>query len=304
MLAPADINIKLCEAPVYSNGLIDRIKIILHAVKNQSEINHITGDIHFITPFLRRGKRVLTIHDCGQVHRSTGIKKAILKFFWFTWPCHSADLITVNSEYTKQDVLRLVFIPPDKIKVIYIFVPDVFKRFDKQFNPVKPRILQIGTAPNKNLVNTIPALQSIPCTYVIVGKPNETIIKLLAKYKIDHEIIDRALTDEELFEEYKKCDIVSFISDFEGFGMPIVEAQIVGRPVITSDRASMPEVAGEGACVVDALNIVEMQSGFKHIISDRVYRQSLVEKGYINAMKFRDKNIARDYHQIYKSLAV
>jgi len=301
-LAPSDINIKLCEAPVYSNGLIDRIKIIFHAIKNQSEINHITGDIHFITPFLHRGKRILTIHDCGQLHRNKGIKKAILKFFWFTWPCHSADQIIVNSEYTKNDLLSFVSLPPDKIKVIYIFVPDAFKRFDKPFNAVNPRILQIGTAPNKNLVNTIPALEGIPCIYVIVGKINEAIKELLHKHKVKHEIIERALTDVELYEEYKKSDIVSFISDFEGFGMPIVEAQIVGRPVITSDRASMPEVAGQGACVVDATDVQIINFGFKELIWNASKREDNIAIGFENCKKFIPINLARQYFDIYKSL--
>lgn len=299
-LAPDDIKIKLCEAPVYSNGLLDRIKIIFHAIQHQSEINHITGDIHFVTPFLRKGKRILTIHDCGQLHRSKGIKKAILKFFWFTWPCRSADIITVNSEFTKRDLLNFVSVPPDKIKVIYIFVPDVFKRFDKPFNAIKPRILQIGTAPNKNLVNTIPALEDIDCTFVIVGNPTDAIRELLYKHKVEHEIIDRALTENELYEEYKKCDIISFISDFEGFGMPIVEGQIVGRPVITSYNASMPEVAADGACKVDGYNPIEIKNGFKRIIDHADQRNALIEIGYKNSKRFSAEMVTEKYFTLYR----
>ena len=84
--------------------------------------------------------------------------------------------------------------------------------------------------------------------------------------------------------------------------MPIVEANVVGRPVVTSDISSMPEVAGNAACLVDPFDSASIRSGIRRVIKDVDYRSKLIANGRVNAERFDANNIAEQYLAIYKEM--
>ncbi|WP_036614772.1 glycosyltransferase, partial [Parabacteroides distasonis] len=112
------------------------------------------------------------------------------------------------------------------------------------------------------------------------------------------------LTDEAVLKEYQNCDIVNFVSLFEGFGMPIIEAQALGRIVITSNISPMKEIAGDGAVIVDPYDICAIRDSYIRVINDYDFRNLVLEKGLINACKYRSYNIANKYIDLYRSLCV
>lgn len=301
-LCPDDMTITSIKAPVYSTGFINRLWICLYAMMHQGDINHITGDIHFIAPFLRWSRTILTIHDCGQLKIKKGLAFHILKFFWFTLPCKLVKRITVNSEYTKKDLLSYVRIPEEKIKVVPIFVSETYKYFPKTINKSLPVILQIGTAHNKNIDRTLQALAEIPCHLTILGKLNKAQLELLDILKIKCTNISHALSELELYDLYKTADIVTLISTLEGFGMPIIEANAVGRAVLTSNVTSMPEIAGHAAHLVDPYDIVSIHAGFKKLIADEFYRNQLIKNGFENIKRFDQNVIADQYFELYRNV--
>ncbi|OQY75518.1 MAG: hypothetical protein B6D44_01230, partial [Ignavibacteriales bacterium UTCHB2] len=203
-------------------------------------------------------------------------------------------------EATKKEILKYVNCDPEKIKVIHVSVSPIFHRVDKKFNKEKPAILQIGTAPNKNLNGLIDAVKGISCKLVIIGEPNENTLKKLNDYKIEYECLVN-LTEEGLFEKYQACDLLFYASTYEGFGMPIVEANIVGRPVLTSNLYSMPEVAGDSALLVDPYKTEEIRNGIKIIIDDHAFRNELINRGYRNSERFTLSKLAQQYLSTYKS---
>jgi glycosyltransferase involved in cell wall biosynthesis len=111
------------------------------------------------------------------------------------------------------------------------------------------------------------------------------------------------LTDGELVAAYRRCDMVVFASLYEGFGLPILEAQAMGRPVITSNFGAMREAAGDGALLVDPHSVDEIRAAIMRIKNEPGLREELVCKGRENAEKFRADAIALKYAQIYRALA-
>jgi glycosyltransferase involved in cell wall biosynthesis len=99
--------------------------------------------------------------------------------------------------------------------------------------------------------------------------------------------------------QYEKCDIVSFISTSEGFGMPIIEANAIGRICITGNVTSMPEIAANAAHLVDPFDIQQIHEGFQSLINDKPYRDSLIVNGYKNANRFSAASLAKQYAALY-----
>lgn len=292
----------VCEMPYYSNGFFKRLANTIYCIFKQGDINHITGDIHYVAAFLKKQKTILTILDCGMLHETKGIKHRLFKLFWFIIPVKKVTVITAISQSTKDDIIHFTHCDPAKIHVVYVCINPIFKRNDKDFNATKPVILQIGTATNKNLGRLAAALQNMPCKLVIIGRKDKKILQLLKQYNIDYEMLDRKLTKREMLTEYEKCDILSFVSTLEGFGMPIVEANTVGRVVITGDNSSMPEVAGNSAYLVNAFSVDDIKDGFVKIIKDPTYRNRLIENGYENCKRFSSYQITEQFMGIYKSM--
>jgi glycosyltransferase involved in cell wall biosynthesis len=295
------IKIEYVELPFYSNGIFRRLFNCIYAAFKQGDVNHVTGDVNYLNMFFNKNKTIVTILDCGLLERTNGLAHKIYKYFWFTLPVSKARYIVAISEATKKEILRFVNCDPEKIKVIHVSVSPLFHKADETFNKEKPVILHIGTAPNKNLAGLIEAVKGMSCKLFIIGEPNKNILQKLNEYKIDYEVFVN-LSEEELFEKYQACDILFFASTYEGFGMPIVEANIVGRPVITSNLYSMPEVAGNSALLVDPYNIDEIKNGINKIITDGNYRDELIHRGFQNAEKFHLKQMSYDYFNIYKLL--
>jgi glycosyltransferase involved in cell wall biosynthesis len=290
------------EMPFYNSGFFKRLGNCLYCFFNQGDINHITGDIHYVAAFLEKRKTLLTVLDCGMLHQVKGLKYKIFKLFWYTIPENKSAAITAISNATKEDVVKFTGCDESKVSVVYVCVNSAFVKKPKEFNTKEPRILQIGTAFNKNLERLVDALKGISCKLVILGKAPDRIISALNDNQINYEIIDRRLSDKEVISEYEKCDILTFISTLEGFGMPIVEANAVGRVVITGNVTSMPEVAGNAAHLVDPFSISEMKNGFIRIINDESYRNELVANGYANSERFRIESISKEYMAIYRKM--
>jgi glycosyltransferase involved in cell wall biosynthesis len=170
-----------------------------------------------------------------------------------------------------------------------------------QFNAQEPRILQVGTAHNKNLERIAMALQGVRCRLEIVGRLLPEQIEILEGLHIQYSA-QAGLSDAALCDNYKSCDMVVFASTYEGFGMPIGEANAIGRPVVTSNLCSMPEVAGGAACLVNPLDVQSIRAGILRVIHDAPYREDLVRRGYINAARFTPSAVAAKTSDLYYEL--
>ncbi|AHM58651.1 glycosyltransferase [Flammeovirgaceae bacterium 311] len=301
-MLPKDVTYANVQLPYLQTNPRALWKNIQAAYRQKSAVNHITGDIHYIAIALPRHNTILTIHDLRILDLVSPLKKRLIQLLWFTLPAHTVKYITVISEATKSELVNRIGVAASKIKVIpnpvaasYIFVP-------KFFYQVNPSILHLGTKENKNLDRLITAVAEINCHLRIIGKLNSQQHELLEKYTISYSNTwDLSL--EQIVKEYQQADIVSFVSLYEGFGMPIVEAQATGRPVITSNCSSMPEVAGEGALLIDPTSVEEIRRGIIRLIEDEGLRNSLIQKGLENVKRFDAKVIAAQYAELYRKIA-
>ncbi len=286
------------QAPTYSNRVWPRIQITLAAARAQREINHLTGDIHFaILGFPKRGS-ILTVHDCGFMRRRNPLSRYFLWLFWLKLPVAHAQVVTAISEATKAELIHFTGCDPAKIRVIPTIIKTHFTPQPKPFPDQKPRILHIGTAPNKNLLRHIEALAGIDCTLHIIGKISAEVQSHLQHSAIDYHN-EWDLTDAQVQAAYHDCDLLLFASTLEGFGMPILEAQTVGRPVVTSNLSSMAEVAGDSACLVDPYSVESIRAGVLRVMEDAAYREQLLAAGFKNILRFRPEAVARAYGEVY-----
>ena len=286
---------------ITARGIWRRVANIAWAARHRRDVNHVTGDVHYLALGLPRSRTILTIHDCHSLERLRGWKRWLLRLFWYDLPIRRSAVVTVISAETKRQLLRHVRVPEQKIEVVPNAVAPIFEPCPRPFRAECPHILQIGTRPNKNLPRLIHALKGLKCRLKIIGPLDQELRDELARSSISYEAVTQ-LDEAGMFRAYCECDIVSFVSTYEGFGMPIVEAQAVERPVVTSNCSSMPEVAGAGACLVDPYNIDSIRQGFERVINDTAFRESLIKHGRANRQRFDRVEVARRYLELYDKL--
>jgi glycosyltransferase involved in cell wall biosynthesis len=279
------------------------ISNFIFAFRSQRGIHHITGDIHYIVLALVGRKTILTIHDAVFLTRYNkwDIKYWMIKYFWYQLPIHFANVVTVISDKTKRELIRLTGVKEDKIKVIPNFYDPRFVFVPAHFNKACPRILQIGTKSNKNINRLIEAIKFIPCELWTVGVLEEDTKLLLNKNNIRFVSFENIGFDT-LKKLYEDCDIVSFISTYEGFGLPILEAFAVGRPLLTSCISPMNEIAEDAAVKVNPYNIFDIRRGLLKIIEEDSFREELIEKGKILVQKYRIDHVRKIYEDLYQNL--
>jgi glycosyltransferase involved in cell wall biosynthesis len=298
---PEDVHYKIVVLRFLSKGIFRRLYISCQAFFNRGEINHVTGDVNFIAIMLPPSRTIITMHDIGFLENRHWLARSVLKFFWLTWPLNRCKFVTTVSAATKAELIKELRLDPEKITVIPVPLSPGFTRSIKPFDRTRPRILQIGTKANKNLPRLIEAISSIPCLLDIVGVIDAETNQLLQKHKIQY-LCSSNLSNEEIIERYRLADIISFVSTYEGFGMPIVEANATGRVVVTSNILSMPEVGADAAHYVDPFDVNEIRKGFQKVISDEPYRNQLIGNGFENCKRFDKYAVAKQYVSVYAKI--
>lgn len=289
------------EAKGIKETMLAFLKIRRFCKLKAGEINHITGDIHYCTLFLPSQNTILTIHDLVSLKTLKGIKRTFVWLFWYYLPLKRAKNITCISQYTADQLVDLFPWVKDRITVIENPVGPEFKYKPKLFNVNRPSILHIGTRENKNLGRVAKSLRGLDCHLRIIGKLSESQLQILNQCKIDYTN-EEFVTDSQMIKEYEYCDIVSFPSMYEGFGMPIIEGQMVGRAVLTSNISPMKEISGGGACLVDPYNIESIRKGFKMLIEDDAFRENIIENSKKNILNYLPEIAAIKYCSIYNKI--
>ena len=177
----------------------------------------------------------------------------------------------------------------------------------------RPYFLAVGNLqPRKNLLRAIEAYAlardqgALEQQLVIVGKEqwkHEALRSLVEQYQLqDHVRFTGYVEDEDLPLLYRSADVFMYPSLYEGFGLPVLEAMACGTAVICSDRASLPEVAGDAGRYIDPEDVQSMSSAMMELGCDANLRQSLSLKGIEQAARFSWKETARQTLDVYREV--
>lgn len=285
-----------------SQGVLPRLKDARAARRAAGQINHVVGDVHYLTYFLPRRRTVLTVHDTILVDRERGIKRFLLWLFWFWLPVRRSNRVTAISEESRRRLLKLVSIAAERVSVI----PDPVS---PEFVPQPPgpregpfRLLHIGAKANKNLERLAASLKGLDVELTVIGAPSDAQRALIGQHVPCHRLL-QGLDDAALRAEYARAEALVFVSLDEGFGLPILEAQATGRAVLTSDRAPMNDVAGDAAVLVDPEDTDAIARAVARLARDADLRQRMAEKGFRNAARYSAESVANHYAALYEAMA-
>jgi glycosyltransferase involved in cell wall biosynthesis len=266
-------------------------------------IVHITGDVHYVALVTPPSQTVLTVADCVILDRNKNhpLRFAVFWLLYYYLPIRRTKRITAISHKTKRELQYYLRSLANKVEVVPCFYDPEFTFSPKIFAADHPTLLHIGTAPHKNLSRLISAVTGLSCHLVIVGALSENTLSELHKSCVVYSQFQN-LSKSQIVNLYRECDIVTFVSLYEGFGLPILEAQATGRPVLTSNISPMTDVGGTGACYVDPTDVADIRRGVLRIWQDEIYRTELIKAGQENVRNYTLENVTAQYTTVYKSL--
>lgn len=280
-------------------------------------LKHIKPDL-FLSPdgylsLSTRVPQVTVIHDLGYEHYPTHVDALTLWYYRHFVPRYAlkASRVATVSEYSKQDISIRYNVPAEKIDVVYNGAHEAFQPLtDEQKSNIRnlhtnglPYFIYAGAVqPRKNVDNLFRAFDlfktqyALPHKLVIVGRLAwKTGAALDAYNNMVHKqdvVLTGHLGRAELAQLMGAAEALTYVSLFEGFGIPIVEAFQCHVPVITSNVTSMPEVAGDAALLVDPMNVNAMALAMQCVATDVELRNDLVEKGKQRLQKFNWESTA------------
>ena len=252
-------------------------------------------------------KQIPVIHDLSFVHHPEDLpfwNKKYVNYFFPKFAKKASKIVTV-SEYSKQDIVKSFGIEENKITVAHNGIGDFFSSVSEQkqeatrskFTEGKAYFLFVSALhPRKNIVNLFKAFD-------LFKKETKSEVKLLMvgeKYWWNNEmkqgfeelkhkndiVFTGHIQSDELNAIYSSGLALTYVSYFEGFGIPLVEAMKCELPIIASNATSLPEVGGEAAIYVNPFSIEDIKNGMKRVFTDDSLRQELIENGKQRAKQF------------------
>jgi glycosyltransferase involved in cell wall biosynthesis len=262
---------------------------------------------------------VVTIHDVVFMRYPEFYKPVDRKIYFkkVKHACKSANKIIAISQQTQNDLITFFKVPVHKVEVLYQPVSKVFfaspntTDLQSRYNLPDRFILAVGTLePRKNQLALLQAMYAsgISIPVVFVGRATSYISRLkrfLAENDMSAKAVFLADLPEEDLAGLYQCAVLSvYISVFEGFGLPVIEAMACGCPVITSTVSVLPETAGDAAVLCNPAKPEEIGAKIKMLLENEALRNQLIEKGYKRAKLFHPEKYAHNLNTLYEKVLI
>ncbi len=246
----------------------------------------------FVPPAMMRIPSVVTVHDLTHLRFYSRFHAAYYNHYLKPLYRQCSAIVCV-SDYTRREFLDWSGMPADKVLVVYNSVDRIYLENQESAQMPYRYILYPGNHRSyKNLDRLISAyaasvLPQQDIHLALTGHANQALVEHARRAGVESRLhfLGR-VNDEDLPKLYKGALFVAFVSLYEGFGLPIVEAMASGVPVLTSNVSAMPEVAGNAALIVDPYSIEAIAAGLNSLASDDALRQELVGKGREQVARF------------------
>ncbi len=274
---------------------------------------------HFNVPALRRGRLVATVHDLTYLkdkkYTGSALGLAYVKFL-IKHIEKKADAVLAVSEYTKRDLIEhfpglrnRVFVTHEAAS--FLFQPAAAAELEaarRRYRLEKPFVLFVGSLKaHKNVPALIGAMRrlrerGLPHELVLVGGKDEKEKELLRLIEENTSFVRTMgrVSDDELPLFYGLAEVFVLPSLWEGFGLPVLEAMACGAPVLSSNRASLPEVVGEAGALFDPARVDELQELLYNVLQNRDLRQKMRQDGFLQAKKFHWDKTAAQTLEVYE----
>lgn len=299
---PVEIEASLVEVPYPSRGVLPRLRNMLFTARLQADVVHITGDVQYCALMVRRSRCLLTVLDLASLWRLSGWRRRVVLLLWYRLPVRHAGAVTTISRAVRDELVGLLPWAESKTMVIGCPVGREFEPPVECTSEVRTfQVLLVGAYPNKNVERVAAALQGLPVHIHVVGKLDQKQRDLMDQLSLSYyEVAD--LSDSEMRAAYHSSSALVFASTYEGFGLPILEAQACGVPVVTSSIPPMCDVAGGAAVLVDPYDEASIRHGVQTLLDDPGLRATLSKAGRLNAAAHSPTHVAARYADAYRRL--
>ncbi len=308
-----------CKSPV--------LNILWHQIGFQYNLRKFKCDIALIPNFSlllwKVCPTIVVVHDLIEFHVKNKFSRLRMLYRYLSVPllAHRGDFIITDSESSKNDIIEILRVKASKVRVAYCGYDPL--RFAPQPLEVTTRVLakyslqpfsyvlSIGTVdfPGKNVYSLIKAYfllrekGSIDCKLLVVGKPGhryEKILELVKSSRHQNDVVFLGYIDDtDLPSFYNGALLFGFLSFYEGFGLPVLEAMACGCPVIASKASSLPEIVGNAGSLVDPSNIEEISAAMENILLSSSLQEQYKKEGMEQVRKFSWEAAAEVYGEAF-----
>jgi glycosyltransferase involved in cell wall biosynthesis len=272
----------------------------------------------YVIPLAAKGPQVVTVHDVNYLgHKGwrTGVGRRAFQFF-AERTVKRADRIIAVSQFSRDEIVRHMKVAPEKVSVVHSAgkdspVPQSRVATDIVRSIPRPYIMAFSAlSAHKNIPRLIEAFgrisSSVSHDLVLVGHmPVKSAVRAQMEAAGGDERIHFTgyLPEPDVASLLQHASLFAFPSLYEGFGLPLLDAQNAGVPVVSSTAAALPEIAGDAALLFDPHSVEDIAAALKRGLLDADLRAKLVEKGYENARGFSWTRTASETLDIYRQVA-
>ena len=310
----------VCPVRAVSQGqryLFEQLHLPRLLVAYKADLVHSLG---YVGPLLSPCPSVVTIPDLNYItmKNTMTLKRRVALYFFSTQAARRADHVITISDFSKGEINRAIKLPPGKISVTHLGPmrncgtnsSGNWAQLNRQYGIRGPYVAAFGGfSLHKNIPRLIRAFSAVkdefPHSLVLLGLiPSNAD---LSEESIGRGVKDRIITTGYVPEEHilpllAQADLFVLPSLYEGFGLPVLEAQQAAVAVACSSAASLPEVGGDGALYFDPTSVENIAQTIRHCLVNSELRTQLIQKGKENLKRFSWKKTAQETLTIYRNV--